>query len=115
MTRKQALILLLVAGLLALSPAGAVAKKHILFTDYLNGMYGVQHASGPGDYDFDLGGTLDLVVTNSDKVTRILGIKGLKNGEHLLLRHIKDDRFELQHQLTGQKAPMKLKLAPAKN
>ena len=111
MTRRQALVLLLAPALLALSLNAEVPKKHIAFTDYLNGQYGVQHMNGPGEYEFNDGGTLTLVVTNTGKLTQALGIKGLKNGEHILLQHIKDNRFELRHQPSGQKASLQLTLS----
>jgi hypothetical protein len=111
MTHKQVLVLLLALALLAMSVAAEVPKKHIVFTDYLNGQFGVQHMNGPGSYEFDDGGTLMLVVTNAEKLTKALGIKGLKNGEHILLQHIKDDRFELRHAVSGQKASLRIALS----
>jgi hypothetical protein len=91
-------------------PSAAETKKHIAFTDYLNGQYGIQHMSGPGTYEFDNGGSLPLVVTNTTVLTRTLHIKNLPIGEHLLLQHIKDYRFELIHEATGQKATLRLPL-----
>jgi hypothetical protein len=111
MTRKQALILLLVSALLALALNASVAKKHVLFTDTIKGQFGVQHMNGPGDYEFNEGAALTLVVTDTTKLTKVLGIKGLKNGEHILLQHIKDDRFEVRHQPSGQKAALQLTLS----
>ncbi len=47
---------------------------------------------------------------NTGTLAKALGIKGLKNGEDILLRHIKDDRFELRHEATGQKAAVRIPL-----
>jgi hypothetical protein len=110
MTRKQALILMLGTALPVISAAAPPIKRHIRFTDYLNGQHGIQHVNGPGDYSFDDGGTLQLVVTNSVTLVKSLRIKNLPNGEHLLLRHLKDNLFEVVHEGTGQKASLRLAL-----
>jgi hypothetical protein len=69
--------------------------------------FGMQNAQGPGQ-NFDEGATLNFVVTNTATLARFAAIRGLKNGEHILLRHIKDDQFELSHDGTGQKASVRL-------
>ncbi len=109
MTRKQALILFL-APALPLIPAAAETKKHITFSDYISGQFGIQHVNGAGDYSFNNGDTLQLIVTNTAKLAKSLGMKNIPNGRFLLLKHLKDDRFELRDSTSGQKAPLRLAL-----
>jgi hypothetical protein len=115
MARKQLFVVLIAIVLAAVVAGASVPKKHIAFTDYLNSQYGVQHINGPGDYAFDDGGTLPLRVTNTVVLTKALRIKNVPNGEHLLLRHIKGDRFEVVHEASGQKAALRLQLVKGGN
>ncbi|MGJ5817665.1 hypothetical protein [Paludibaculum fermentans] len=106
MTRRTSLILAALAAL----PLLAETKKNIRFTDYMNQQYGVQHQNGPGQYSFNAGGELPLVVTNTTRLVQSLRIRNLPNGEVLLLRHIREDQFLLLHEQSKQQAPLRLAL-----
>jgi hypothetical protein len=109
MTRRQALPILLTSAL-PLIPAFAEGKRQITFSDSIKGRFGIQHANGPGDYSFNDGDMLQVVVTSTVTLAKSLGIKNIPNGEVLLLKHLKDDRFELRHAATGQKASLSIVL-----
>jgi hypothetical protein len=109
MTRKQA-VLIFLAPALPLIPAAADTKRHITFNAYISGQFGIQHANGPGDYSFNTGDVLQVVVTDTITLAKSLKLKNIPNGRVLLLKHIKDDRFELSDSASGQKASLKLAL-----
>ena len=90
--------------------ANKFTLRHLV--GHLTSTVGVEHVNGPGTYEFEEGGTLPFVVTNTGTLAKALGIKGLKNGEHILLQHIKNDRFELRHEATGQKAALRIPVKP---
>jgi hypothetical protein len=69
--------------------------------------YGFMHVNGPGQ-TFNEGDTLTFVVTNPETLARVVGIKGLNAREHILLQHIKGEQFEVRHEASKQKVPLRL-------
>lgn len=69
--------------------------------------YGFMNLAGAGA-QFEAGAQFTFTVTNPETLARKVGIKGLKNGEHILLRHIKGDQFEASHEATNQKVRLRL-------
>ena len=45
---------------------------------------------------------------STQTLAKSTGIKGLKNSEHILLKHIQDNRFKLMSKRTGQSAEVQM-------
>ena len=105
MISKKTIFLLLA---LLFTAASAWAIPIYLDDGDMMQQFGVEWINGPGAFQIEEGGALPFVVKDSQTLANKLGIKGLKNGEHLLLQHINGDRFELLHEATGQKSSLRL-------